>query len=185
MIGDDEPFRSPEAAIKFAFRVESKDIVKISSYFRELRGSTVRQRRSTGPWDEHAQAAMILALIDRHMNLQQHIAARALYTIPTNHYLEERKATDCRLLGDIVRADAKTVPYWYAIDVIREWAGYRRQHTDVWWAKNLARDVSTLRRWSNGNASRGLVGIIPMMQGLVSDGTEKVVQPMRDGGLIP
>ena len=98
------PFRHVESALRFAYRIEGSAIVKISSLFEQMRGSTVRgESRSDGPWDDHAEAAMILALVERTLAPAKFVCVRARYTVPNDPSLEQRKQMDYRILAELAR----------------------------------------------------------------------------------
>jgi hypothetical protein len=181
----DEPlFRSVDAALRFAYRVEGSAIVKVSSLFRQMRGSTVRGRRLTdGPWDDHGQAAMILALTDRILAPQKMVCVRGYYTQPNDQALETRKQTDYRILAEIVR-ETVPAPHWYVVDVIREWSGDRRQHADGWWAEQLRIHVKQLSRYRFGRRERDSQGILSVMDKLYLSALSDLYGPMEESGLV-
>ena len=183
---NEEPlFRSVDSALRFAYRTEGSAIVKVSSLFRQMRGSTVRGRRLTdGPWDDHCQAAMILALTDRILDTRKMIAVRGYYTHPNDAALETRKQTDYLLLAKIVRDTLSGAPHWYVVDVVREWAGDRRQHSDGWWAHNLAVHVKQLSRYRVGRRERDSQGILSILDKLYIAALSDLYGPMAETGLV-
>lgn len=57
-------FRDAESALRFAFEMTNRPIVKISS-INAMRGAETRSNTELTPYDRHAQAAMILSLCER------------------------------------------------------------------------------------------------------------------------
>lgn len=57
-------FRDAESALRFAFEMSSRPVVKISS-INAMRGAETRSSSELTPYDRHAQAAMILSLCGR------------------------------------------------------------------------------------------------------------------------
>lgn len=57
-------FNSPEHALRFAFEITNRPIVKVSS-INAMRGAEKRSSDDLTPYDRHAQAAMILGLCER------------------------------------------------------------------------------------------------------------------------
>lgn len=180
------PFRSVEAALRFAYRMEGQSIVKISSYFKGLRGSTVRgKRRFDGPWDDHAQAAMILVMVERTLTPPQFICIRCYYTHPSESLLEMRKQTDYRLLGELYRQETKDpIDQWFVTDVVRGWAGDRRHKDDTQWAAHLKMHPKSIQARVVGRRERNKIGIIPFLNELQSGATNALYTSMVDGGLI-
>lgn len=185
-VTDDPLFRSVEAALRFAYRMEASDIIKVSSLFRQMRGSTVRgKRRSDGPWDDHAQGAMILALTDRTLRPPLMVCVRCYYTQPSSALLDMRKQMDYRLLAELFRETEKTnIDQWFVADVVRGWAGDRRHHQDAWWASHLGLHPKKIQRFINGRRDRGWTGIMPFLSGLNADAHSDLWGPMVDAGLV-
>lgn len=182
-MNDIAPFNSPENAIRFAYRMESRDVAKISSYLGSLRGSTVRGKRdSDGPWDDHAQAAIIISMIGRHTSGAEMVAIRARHTIPSSASLELRKNVDCKLLTEHVRS-IRILPASYIYDICREWAGYRREYSDSQWAKKLNVHAKTLFGWRCGRIERKWAGIVNIFDCLEITGISKLHGIMLDSGL--
>lgn len=178
----DAPYKSPESAIRNAYRIEATDIVKISSYFSRLRGSTVKlSANEMTVWDKHAQAAYILALLDRHLSEKDVLVLRARYTIASSNYLATRKLMDCRVLVNIIKAQSLS-PFWYVEDVVNQWAGLRRKHTDVWWATHYEKKVREIRAWRVGTVETP--GITRMLNGLLGNAESNAADPMIDAGVI-
>ena len=180
---DDCLFTTVEHAIRFASRTERRDIVKVSSYFGGLRGSTVKRRRATGPWEAHAQAAMILAMLERRLRGPEMIAIRARYTVPASFVLELRKAVDCRVLTEHILGIRK-LPRDFVQDACREWAGYRREQSDAQWAHRLGVHLKTLYYWRVGVANRSWPGVGKTLDSLEAAGMSHLYQPMVDAGLV-
>ena len=182
---DPAPFRSVDGALRFAYLTEGRSVVKISSLLGQMRGSTVRGKsRSDGPWDDHAQAAMILALTDRTLRPRLLVCVRGMYTQPNDPMLELRKQTDYRLLAEIVRESRPEIPHWYAVDVIREWARDRRHHTDAWWSEHLGIHPRKLSYFNLGRRDRDQPGITPLMNDLLAVATSDLHVPMLEAGLL-
>ena len=57
-------FNDAESALRFAFEMTNRPIVKISS-INAMRGAETRSNAELTPYDRHAQAAMILSLCER------------------------------------------------------------------------------------------------------------------------
>lgn len=57
-------FNDVESALRFAFEMTNRPIVKISS-INAMRGAETRSSSELTPYDRHAQAAMILSLCER------------------------------------------------------------------------------------------------------------------------
>lgn len=176
-------FKSPEQAIKYAYRIESRSIVKVISYFSGLCGSTLKQKRSDGPWDDHAQASMILSLMDRTISGDELIAIRARYTIPSTGTLEYRKATDCVLLTEHILA-LRSMPIYFVLDTVRGWAGYRRTKADRYWSEELKISDRVIRGWRGGRADRGWKGIIRILDEFEAGAISAMHGPMESAGLI-
>ena len=182
---EDAPFRSAESALRFSYNTEARDCVKISSYLRDLRGGSVKSRSSDGPFDIHAQAAMIIALAERSLPDRQLIAIRAYYTMPNQKDLEDRKQNDCMILAELVRDGQSMIPFWYAVDCIREWSRLRRHHTDTWWSKRLNIHSRQLSRYHLGARNKGFVGVLPFVNELFALAIDKMTSLMQERGLIP
>jgi hypothetical protein len=180
-------FRSAEHAVRSAYSTESKSIVKVSSFFSDLRGGSVPLglREPMTPHDVHAQAAMILAMLERHLPVEEMIVVRARYTIPTTRMLELRKRRDQELIFEIItdRSDMPEMPKYYVQDVIRGWTGERRHHDDTWWANNLGRDTRLLRYWCNGRADRNWFGIVALLSDIQTNAINRMTEPMYRSGL--
>lgn len=185
-MADEALFRSVEAALRFAYRVEGVSIVKVSSYLPSLRGSTVRgKRRSDGPWDDHAQAAMILAMAERFLNPKQMRCVQCYYTQPTNALLEMRKQFDYRLLAELYRGEVRAnINQWFVVDVVRAWAGDRRDHSYAWWADHIGMHPKAVQRIINGRPDRGEIGVHPFLNGFLNDASSAMYDPMVEAGLI-
>ena len=179
-------FRSVEAALRFAYRTEGLSIVKVSSYLPSLRGSTVRgKRRSDGPWDDHAQAAMIIAMSERILDPKQMRCVQCYYTQPTNDLLEMRKQLDYRLLAELYRGEVRAnINQWFVVDVVRAWAGDRRDHGYDWWASHMGMHPKTVQRIINGRPDRGEIGIHPFLNRLLAEAGDVMYGPMVEEGLI-
>lgn len=57
-------FNDAESALRFAFEMSSRPVVKISS-INAMRGAETRSNAELTPYDRHAQAAMIQSLCER------------------------------------------------------------------------------------------------------------------------
>lgn len=176
-------FDNPEHAIKFSYAMESRDIVRISSYFSSLRGGSVKNSIADDPWSMHAQAAMILAMIDRIVGGPQAVAVRAHYTIPSTGILEYRKATDCVLLTEHLLG-LRAMPRFFVLDTVRGWVGYRRTQTDIYWARDSKVSERTIREWRGGRVNRGWDGIIQILDSLEAGAISAMHGPMEAAGLI-
>ena len=182
-VTDDALFHSPEQAIRFAYRIESMDIVKISTYFQSLRGSTVKLRRPTGPWEAHAQAALILVMAERTLKPAEMLAIRARLTRPASLALELRKAKDCWYLMEYL-VELRRMERVYVLDTTRYWAGYRREKTDSEWARLLSLHVNTLYHCRCGIPRTTWLGITRMLDNLEAAGMSALYRPMVDAGLV-
>jgi hypothetical protein len=184
----DAPYRYPEQAIREAYRVESESIVKVSSYFAQLRGGTVRlpgEVRSSDPYDIHAQSAMLLHFFEQRLSPEQMLVIRAKNTKPTTPMLEMRKRADAALLYEyIVHQHSPDVPRRYAEDAICGWIGYRRHHRESWWARHLKKDEKTLYRWRWGTKEVPKKGFLSAVYNLHLDAVSVLTIPMREAGLI-
>ena len=183
VMNDDALFHSPEQAVRFAYRVESMDIVKISTYFQNLRGSTVKLRRPTGPWETHAQSALILVMLERTLKPSELLAIRAHYTHPTSLNLELRKAKDCWKLMEYLN-ELRVMPKAYVLDASRGWAGYRREKTDEEWSRRLSVHINTLYHYRCGIARSQWLGISRTLDNLEIAGMADLHLPMTAAGLI-
>lgn len=182
----DAPFRSVESAIRFAYGMEGQAIVKVSNHLTSLRGSTVRgKRRSDGPWDDHAQAALILHMIERILQPHQMICVRGYYTQPKDDMLEMRKQVDYRLLAELFRGETRTdIDQRFVADVVRGWVGDRRHHQDKWWAAHLNVHPKTIQFCINGRRDRGVIGIIPFLDGIRIGAIDAMYGPMAEAELV-
>lgn len=183
-------FRSPEHAVRFAFAVEGRPVVDISPFFRDLRGGTVKlESEVTGEsngWDRAAQSAMILALIQRHLSKDQQAVLVARYSKPLTPKMERDKRKYLLHVLKLVRAELPRPKLYYLADVIRAWGGYRRDHTDEWWAKHYGINERMLRFWLYGRHYRGerKDGIFQVLARLEQECYEVLLEPMVEAGLV-
>lgn len=190
-VTDSPRFRSPESAVRFAFAVEGRAVIDISPFFRDLRGGTVKlESEVTGEssgWDRVAQAAMVIALIQRHLSKDQQAVLIARYSKPATDKMERDKRRYLLRVLQLVRDELSKPKLYYLADVIRAWAGYRRDHDDEWWAKHYRVAESTLYRWKYGRHYRGehVTGIMDVLQQLEDSCYQALYQPMLDADLIP
>jgi len=190
-MADSPRFRSPEHAVRFAFAVEGRPVVDISPFFRDLRGGTVKLAEevtgeSTG-WDRAAQGAMVIALMMRHLSHEQKAVLISRYAKPITAKAESDKNRYLVYVLNRVRDELPKRPLHYLIDVVRGWAGYRRHHNEVWWAKHLDVDECTLRRWKHGYRYKGQQhpGIMDVLFRLEQECYQVLQEPMAEAGLVP
>jgi len=182
------PFRSPENALSFAYNVEAQAVVKVSSYFRQMRGSTVRlgkRNKPLDPYDRHAQAALILAFLERTLPPVEKIVVQAYHTQPNEPWLEKRKLADMMLLVEMSMTleGAPRMARRYVEDVGRGWVGYRRHHDDKWWERHLGCPHDTLRRWRSGRSDRGWLGFVTHLESRYKGAIALLTEPMYEAGL--
>lgn len=188
---DSPRFRSPEAAVRFAFAVEGRPIVTISPFFRDLCGGTVKLPEEvtgeTSGWDRAAQSAMIFALMLRHLSRDQQAVLIARYAKPITEKMERDKRRYLLHVLNLLRSELPRVKLYYLADVVRDWGGYRRDHTDEWWAKHYGAAESTLWRWKFGRHYHGehVTGIMDVLERLEYGCYETLHDPMVDAGLVP
>ena len=182
------PYRSPEHALETAYRLESQSVVKVSSLITSMLGRSIRTSRSAGeltPMDLHAQAAMVLAFVNRLLTPEELVVVRAHYTVPAVEYLEIRKNVDVMLLCQQV-FDLKDGPKpdrSYIVDSIRTWCGYKPVLSETEWARRLKRGPSTLRWWRNGARGKSWQGFILPLTTQLSDSTARLADHMFNAGL--
>lgn len=182
------PYRSPEHALETAYRLESQSVVKVSSLITSMLGRSIRTSRSAGeltPMDLHAQAAMVLAFVNRLLTPEELVVVRAHYTVPAVEYLEIRKNVDVMLLCQQV-FDLKDGPKpdrSYVMDSIRTWCGYRQTLGERDWARRLKVNERTLRWWRHGQRGRQWQGFILPLTVRLAVSTAKLADPMFDAGL--
>lgn len=187
----DAPYRYVEQAVRAAYATEAQAIVEVSSYFTDLRGSTVPLpgRQPLSQHDRHAQAAMVLVFVEKHLAPIEHVVVRARRTIATSGMLRTRKEVDVQLLHQwfiVEHREPRDAPSGYrdyAMDAIRGWAGLRRLHREKWWADRLGRDLSRLYRWRYGDRHRRQIGFLSRIEGVYQDAMGKLAEPMYATGL--
>ena len=185
----DAPYRTAEQAIRHAYRIESQEVVKVSSYFSQLLGGTVKlpgEVRSGDPYDDHAQAALMLMLVERTLLKAEALTIRARHAVPKSGMLETRKLCDTMLLFEwfVRKWSGPRVPRRYAEDVLRGWVGYKRHHTEKWWADHLGMDARTLRYWRNGDTRRrrGSDGFMDAIEFTYGSAINKLTSALFEAG---
>lgn len=182
----DATYHSVEHALREAYQCESQAIVKISSYFSQLRGGTVKLKKGSDQFDQHAQAAIVLSLLHRHVPYDELVVVQCRHTVPSTPMLEARKRADLELIYRLAitdRQEMQNVPKWYGRDVVMGWAGYPRQHDDDWWADNLKTTARTLRFWRRGRPERDLIGFVQLLDIAYENAVAKLREPMFEAGL--
>lgn len=185
----DAPYKYAEQAVRDAYRTEAQDIVKVSGFISSMMGnkggSKLRSRsnRPRDPHDRHAQAAMILSFISRHLTIEQQLVIRARLTIPNNRMLELRKSHDLKLMFEHFVRYKWDAPFRYVEDVLRGWVGYKRHHDEEWWANHLKKSTSTLYYWRYGYTKRGTPGFMTAIDVAYEDGMGRLINPMYEAGL--
>lgn len=189
-MADSPRFRSPEAAVRFAFAVEGRPVVDISPFFKDLRGGTVKlpedvTGESSG-WDRAAQGAMILALMMRHLSTDQKAILVARYAKSLTEKMERDKRLSLLQVLNMLRVELPKPKLYYMADIVRAWGGYRRDHTDEWWAKHYGVDDRMLRFWTHGRHYRGQHsdGIIQVLSRMEQECYDSLLEPMIDAGLV-
>lgn len=184
------PYRTAEHSVSAAYALESRAIVEISTYFRDLRGGTVPLpgREPMSAHDRHAQAAMTLSFIAGVLDPVEQLVVRAKHTRPDTPELTRRKENDIVLVHELLVFGwgPRGAPHGfrdYAIDAIRGWARARRVHKELWWADHFEVDVGRLRRWRWGSRRRRARGFLSRIEGTYQDAIGKLADPMYDAGL--
>jgi len=189
-VPDKPRFRSPEHAVRYAFAIEGRAIIDISTFFRDLRGGSVKlPEEVTGEssgWDRAAQCAMIMALMMRYLTVDEKSVLVARYGKALTYSMERTKLRCFCTVLNLVRGELPKIKLWYLVDVVKEWAGYGLDHTDVWWAVHYGVDDSTLRRWKYGRHYRGqhIAGIVDVLYRIEQLCYDKLLEPMIDAGLV-
>jgi hypothetical protein len=177
--------------VRYAFAVEGRPVVDISPFFRDLRGGTVKlPEEVTGEsngWDRAAQSAMIAVLMARHLTFDQQAVLIAKYSKTATEKMEKDKRKYLLHVLNLVRAELPSIKLYYMADILRTWSGYKRDHTDVWWAKHYDVDARTLHRWSHGRHYRGqhILGIHDVLYRLEHACYDVLLEPMIMAGMVP
>lgn len=174
------PFDSPEHALRVCYRLEARDVARITLY-------GARTAHASGsddtPWERLAGASMVLSFVSRALLPDELAAVQACYTLPNNSALEARKRNDCMRLANYVHALQPAPPIEYVLDVCHQWAGYGRQHTDGMWSRQLGKHIKTLMYWRVGRPDRDQVGIFPALYGLYDQAIQRLTWKMREAGI--
>jgi hypothetical protein len=185
----DAPYRYAEQAVRHAYRTEAQDIVQVSAFISSMMGSKGEMKRPfnpnrpRGPHERHAQAAMILSFVARHLTVEQNLVIRAKLTQPSNPMLERRKSQDMKLVYEHFVRYKWDIPFRYVEDVLRGWSGYGRHHDEEWWAKHLKKSISTLYYWRRGQSKRGTPGFMTAIEVAYEEGIGRLIDPMFEAGL--
>ena len=141
-----------EDVLRFAHRWSNRTVIKSPSVQR-VSGDT--SPSALTQLDNVAQAAMILAFVDRTL-LEVERDVVALYFAPPTAGQKEFCATYVghRLSEQLSR------PKWWVVDVLREWSGAGALHNVDWWAQNLQRNRKTLYTWSRSRDPQSVYSVI-------------------------
>lgn len=180
----DAPYEDVFHALKVAYRLESRALVKINPYLKDLRGGTVRLGSSDEtPWDRFIGAALVRAAIAHKIEPMPRTALEAHYTTPRTPELEARKLHDCMKLA-VPISNAQKIPLPYVYDVTKEWAGYSRLHCDGWWRHHLNVSQRTLYAWRQGRDNRNLIGVLPDLYAILDDAVDRLETVLHRQGAL-
>ncbi len=178
------PFFHVEHALRSAFATEARYVVQVSTFLSQLRGSTVKtERERLTVWDRHAQAALILQFVERTLIDSELAAVMALYTIPMDRPLLERKVGACSALAVNLAKKAPHIPADYLADCVRKWSGLPQQHNEAWWQKRLGVGERTLKHWRYGRRARDAMGAYDWLGDMSARGVHLLSGPMFEAGL--
>lgn len=180
----DAPYRNVEHAIRSAYRIEAHDIVNVSRFLQDLRGGTVRMpSQGLNQYEQHAQAAMVMAFAKRSLPESLYLALECYFTIPVAD-LFDRKERQAEHIGREVwiELDVRTADKWYIIDRTRVWAGVPNHHSEEWWSDHLDKSVRALRYWRQGK--NGKPGMEQLLNDRLNTGLERLAGPMLEAGIV-
>jgi len=96
--------------------------------------------------ERRAEAALVIAKVDRYTHPPQRDLLYAFYTVPVGIALQNRKTRCCTVVADCLNADLHK-PRWWLVDAVRTWCHCSPVHTREWWAQHLGLSTRTLQRW--------------------------------------
>lgn len=169
----DPPFTHVEHAVRTAYRMESAQVLDISSFFADLRASEIRAMSYyDNPWDLHAQAAMVLRYVKDNSTFADVLEA---------HHRQPHDA--CQLGKKWIACWKVTQRYIFPHDTccvyaVADWGGLRLPKD---WVKSIAKHMNVSVRQVYRIRKR----VYEELDQLETRALAQLEDPMREAGLIP
>ncbi len=174
-------FRTAEQAIEFAFGYAP--VCKISKAIVSMRGGSVRLRAERrDPYDDAAEAALILRIVERELSVDDLCFVVCRYRWDS---AEAKMVSVLRVL-ELTRAKFPRVPWMFLRETVGCWSHMERSHTELWWADFLGIAPSTVQRWRRGFKARGrrMPGILTWLDDRVREACDQAAAELRETGWI-
>jgi len=143
------PYKNVRHALTSAYVMCSRDVVKLSSTFRDLTGSSVRCPSywdTLDRWDQLAQASMVISVARSTFGSGLGTALLDMaYMIPVDQRADDLRDGAMQIVSEFLKT-RMTVDRWFLLDVCRDYAGGRQYHTQQWWSDHLGKSRTTLWR---------------------------------------
>lgn len=177
-------YQDVEQAIRTAYAIEGREIYKGPSFFAGLTGSSVRASGDS-PWDRLADAVHIIHLCNSVMNMRQTLALRTYHTLPTPIVIH-RKQHLVKITGIYLWASTgHRGNRHFVTDIVREWSGLKRHHSDQWWADHMGVSPSTVSYIKSGRKDREGKGLIAILNHWLADAYRACEIPLAEAHIIP
>lgn len=173
-----------EQAVRTAYNIEGREIYKGPSFFAGLTGSSVKSAGES-PWDRLADAINIIHLCDSAMNMRQTLALRTYHTLPTPIVIHRKrhliKVTGLYLWASTGHRGNRH----FVTDIVREWSGLKRHHSDTWWADHMGVSPGTINYIKSGRKDRKNMGLVNTLDLWLSEAYRACEVSLAEAHIIP
>lgn len=176
-------YDSVEQALSRSYAVAGSLIYKGPSFFESMRGSTVRGETMT-PWDRLADACNVIAMCDDVMTVKHQLVVKAHYTSPAPLSIKQKIQYTSILSAYLYTHQCKQGNRFFIMDVVREWTGLKRHHTDTWWAEHMGCKSNTIHYLKLGRKNRPAKGIVEVLDSWLYVAHRECEIPLINNGLI-
>lgn len=178
-----EPFQGTDQVLQFAFRTEARGILKGSSLVPARRRG--RSVSFGGPWDNLAQAALILTAVGW-LDPYDALTVRVFFT-PQIGITAARKVEDVTFLAHTLMDDLNVDRSYsgFVDDTVREWARLPARFEQQHWCDQLNISRMTLHRIARGRPDRSQRGVIHLLNDRLESARAVLRGVFQDQGLVP
>lgn len=207
-LNEDAPFRSVEHAMRFAYNMEGRDVLKVSTFFKQFKSSEVfdsehkpnyvpdfrEALKGLEPYELQAQAALIMTLVQRSLNGKLTTFAEAYYTVDDTMSdpegkkihgpLYNRKTQRCRYLAGKYLVDVLPHDKDFMGDVVRYYCGLQPERPWEYWMRRLNISNSTLWRWIKTNEKKYTQSVYSVLKGYETSMRTQLSDVLREASLV-